>query len=327
MAAQRGAQFRAHSFVLFIFGQYARLIRWDRSCAVVSERFQYAASPDNYLAEFLSSYSLLDDTGRGCDPTMSRGPSEDRKVGDLPLPVAPGECPLEMERELHKSNGLNARGGPHKTELRRILIPDNPETLHPHIISYPLPFVALSPFGRATRPFLAYDPATDRIVFAKDYWRSTAQGMSKEGGIYRKLKSHQVKFIPPFAQGNDTSGHQTITNRLSNYEWAKNGDSETLQHYRMTLKVVGAPLKDFGSTRTLISAVADAMEGRWFQDVTSISLTLITPVAHDDAFFDAEILHRDISPGSILIAKNQTRYAGKNAARDEEVDNVKEGTG
>ncbi|TFK23797.1 hypothetical protein FA15DRAFT_705174, partial [Coprinopsis marcescibilis] len=33
-AAQSGAQFLTHSFSLFIFGPFARFIRWDRSCAI-----------------------------------------------------------------------------------------------------------------------------------------------------------------------------------------------------------------------------------------------------------------------------------------------------
>ena len=50
-------------------------------------------------------------------------------------------------------------------------------------------------------------------------------------------------------------------------------------------------------------------------------------VGHDDAYFDANILHRDISTGNILIAKDQSRYRGENAAPDEEVDSVKMGSG
>ncbi|PPQ73445.1 hypothetical protein CVT26_015832 [Gymnopilus dilepis] len=51
----------------------------------------------------------------------------------------------------------------------------------------------------------------------------------------------------------------------------------------MTLGVIGRRLTEFSSSREFVSAVADAME------------------AHDAAFFDARILHRDISVGNILI--------------------------
>ncbi|RXW12293.1 hypothetical protein EST38_g13563 [Candolleomyces aberdarensis] len=271
-AAQSGAQFRTHSFSLFIFGPCARLIRWDRSCALVSERFEYGKSPNNYLADFLHRYSLLDDKGRGKDPTLSGSPSSaGSQAGGKVAPVAPGECPPGMEEELHSSNALNPKKGPRKTELRRILIPDrdNPEAVHPHIISYPLPFVARSPFGRATRPFLAYNPATDRIVFVKDYWRSTTLGISKEGDIYKKLKDNNVRHVPPFGHGNDIPGQQTID--LSKYKWVTEVP-DTLQHYRMSLKVVGDSLKDFPSTKILVSAVADAMEGEQPDPIVPIYL-------------------------------------------------------
>ncbi|KAJ2911483.1 hypothetical protein MD484_g8930, partial [Candolleomyces efflorescens] len=293
-SAQIGSQFRNHTFSLFIFGKFARFIRWDRSCAIVSARFEYGTSPNNYLADFLHRYSLLDDAGRGKDPTLS------------PDPCSAGDCPPELAEKLHKANKSRfTSASPGKTELRKVFIPDreDPNVHHPHIISYPLPFVTPSPFGRATRPFLAYNPATQRMVFAKDYWRPAAEGIIKEGDVYKTLKAKGVRHIAPFGHGNDLAGQETID--LSKYAWAQDAPRTLqLQHYRMSLKVIGARLQDFPSTRILVGAVADAMEG------------------HDDAFWEAKILHRDISMGNILIAQDQSQYRGKNAPADEEVDGI-----
>ncbi|KDQ30009.1 hypothetical protein PLEOSDRAFT_1025547, partial [Pleurotus ostreatus PC15] len=38
-------QFRSHLFSVLICGKYARFIRWDRSCAIVSRRFDYTLYP------------------------------------------------------------------------------------------------------------------------------------------------------------------------------------------------------------------------------------------------------------------------------------------
>ncbi|TFK24602.1 hypothetical protein FA15DRAFT_412308 [Coprinopsis marcescibilis] len=296
-AVQNRAQFRTHSFSLFIFGPFARFIRWDRRCAIVSARFEYGTSPNNYLADFLHRHSQLDDEGRGKDTTLA------------PEPCSAGDCPPDMAEQLHKANKLKVTSAtPRKTELRKVFIPDqqDPDKLHLHIISYPLPFVTPSPFGRGTRPFLAYNPATKRIVFAKDYWRSTGEGITKEGDIYKELKDKGVRHIAPFGHGNDIAGQKTID--LSKYEWAKDAPSP-LQHYRMSLKVIGAQLQDFAPTKVLVSAVADAMEG------------------HDDAFWDANILHRDISVGNILVAKDQAQYRAENAPADEEVDTIQVDSG
>ncbi|KAI5809917.1 hypothetical protein DFH27DRAFT_166563 [Peziza echinospora] len=296
-AAQSGAQFRAHSFSLFIFGTFARFIRWDRRCAIVSARFEYGTSPNNYIADFLHRYSQLDDEGRGKDTTLTLEP------------CSGGDCPPDMAEQLHNARISKAAPATRRnTELRKVLIPDqeDPDTLHPHIISYPLRFVTSSPFGRATRTFLAYNPATQRIVFVKDYWRPAVGGITKEGDIYKKLKENGVRHIAPFGHGNDIAGQKTID--LSKYEWAKAARS-TLQHYRMSLRVIGGRLQDFPSTRVLVGAVADAMEG------------------HDDAFWNADILHRDISIGNILIAQHQGQYCSKNAPADEEVDTIQVGSG
>ncbi|KAJ2916202.1 hypothetical protein MD484_g4207, partial [Candolleomyces efflorescens] len=294
--AQSDSQFRTHSFSLFIFGPFARFIRWDRSCAIVSARFEYGTSPSNYLADFLHRYSLLDDKGRGQDPTFA---SE---------PCLEGDCPPDIVEQLHKANQqkLTSASLPRTTELRRVLFPDLDDwnMYHPHIISYPLPFVTRPPFGRSTRQLLAYNPATQRIVFVKDYWRSTAKGVFKEGDIYKRLEEKRVRHVPPFGHGNDIASQKTIDCS----RWVEDLP-EALQHYRMSLKVIGTPLQEFPSTRVLVSAVADAMEG------------------HDGAFWDADILHRDISMGNILIAQDQGQYRGHHAPADEEVDNIQAGSG
>ncbi|KAF8490689.1 hypothetical protein BU17DRAFT_104127 [Hysterangium stoloniferum] len=56
-----------------------------------------------------------------------------------------------------------------------------------------------------------------------------------------------------------------------------------LQHYRLVLNEIGRSLSDFRDTKEMVTAVRDAI------------------VAHGDAYDKAEILHRDISSGNILI--------------------------
>lgn len=60
-------QFRSHLFSVLICGKYARFIRWDRSCAIVSRRFDYTLYP-RILFNFYHRFAQLTDTQRGLLP-------------------------------------------------------------------------------------------------------------------------------------------------------------------------------------------------------------------------------------------------------------------
>ncbi|KAF8191341.1 hypothetical protein BJ912DRAFT_830421, partial [Pholiota molesta] len=150
-----------------------------------------------------------------------------------------------------------------------------------------------SPFSSATRPMLAFDLKTKKLVFMilKDYWRPNVADIEKEGDVYEILHAHKVDYIAEFGTGNDARDHVTRTQEFINKGWAlrrrpQGGEAIVLTplcQYRMTLLVIGEPLINFKSSKQFVSAIADAMK------------------AHDDAYFKAHILHRDISVGNIII--------------------------
>ena len=57
--------------------------------------------------------------------------------------------------------------------FRLMLIPDRDDASQrsEFLISYPPKYTSRSPFGRATRPMVAYDLQESHLVFVKDYWR------------------------------------------------------------------------------------------------------------------------------------------------------------
>jgi len=59
------------------------------------------------------------------------------------------------------------------------------------------------------------------------------------------------------------------------------------RHYRVVLREIGRDLLSFDSTTELVTAMRDAV------------------AAHRHAFYDARILHRDISAGNILITTSK----------------------
>jgi hypothetical protein len=145
------------------------------------------------------------------------------------------------------------------------MVPDRdvPKVETPFIISFPPKYTARSPFGRATRPMLAFNMETKEIVFMKDYWRADVDGMKKEGEIYALLESKAVPNIAPFGKGNDVRHHTTLTHTLRNENWACwSRDMVPLSQYRMSLDVIARLLTSFKSSREFVSAITDAMTGK-----------------------------------------------------------------
>jgi hypothetical protein len=244
-AAHAGSQFRVHTFTLSICGRSARFIRWDRSGATVTRSFDYIEQP-HILAHFFWRYAHLNHSQRGYDTSVSQASPEDLQQIQ------------HVEHRLRKDN-------PTHREFRLIMVSDrdDPKVETPFIISFPPKYTARSPFGRATRPMLAFNMETREVVFLKDYWRADVDGMEKEGEIYALLESKDVPNIAPFGKGNDVRDHTTLTHTLINEEWAcQSRVMVLLRLYRMSLNVVARHLITFNSSREFVSAIADAMTGK-----------------------------------------------------------------
>jgi hypothetical protein len=245
VAAHAGSQFRVHTFTLSICGRSARFIRWDRAGATVTQSFNYFKEP-HILAHFFWRYAHLNDSQRGYDTSVSPASPED------------------LQRIQHVEERLRNENPAHR-EFRIIMVPDRHDSKveTPFIISFPPKYTSRSPFGRATRPMLAFNMETKETVFLKDYWRADVDGMEKEGDIYALLESKGVPNIAPFGKGNDVRYHMTLTHSLRNEKWACwSRDMVPLSQYRMSLDVVARLLIWFNSSQEFVSAIADAMTGK-----------------------------------------------------------------
>ncbi|KAG2131428.1 uncharacterized protein EDB93DRAFT_1108121 [Suillus bovinus] len=66
---QIGCQFRQFAFSVAIIGKHARILRWDRGGAVVTERFDYTEQP-GLLADFFWRFSLASAERMGLDQSL-----------------------------------------------------------------------------------------------------------------------------------------------------------------------------------------------------------------------------------------------------------------
>jgi hypothetical protein len=136
---------------------------------------------------------------------------------------------------------------------------DDPEVETPFIISFPLKYTARSPFGRATRPMLAFNTERRNIAFPKDYWRADVDGMEKEGEIYALLESIGVPNIAAFGKGNDVSNHMSTQRREVAMLVKGYGAPQAIQNVSERRRSA------FDLTQLLtefVSAVANAMAGK-----------------------------------------------------------------
>ncbi|KIM40753.1 hypothetical protein M413DRAFT_446141 [Hebeloma cylindrosporum] len=286
------SQFRTHVFGVIIVGTRARLFRWNPSAMVVTSLFDYTdKTRNNILGQFIWCYDNASLRTRGHD-TSVRSIPEEKAITRF------GEDEVE---EVRKRNSLHSHFCIMNISDRDQQVDENEEIhcfQHPHLISYPPPYQRTSPFGRMTRTLHALDEETKEFVFVKDYWQVRADGMMKESDVYAILEKHNVPNIAPFGNGNDVLC-EVYSQRLkrpvlkpvnSRHERSSFGDKiqehkelERWRLFRMSLRVIGDGLATFTSSKELVTAIADAME------------------AHDTAYFDARILHRDISVGNILI--------------------------
>ncbi|KAF5370261.1 hypothetical protein D9757_012013 [Collybiopsis confluens] len=155
-------------------------------------------------------------------------------------------------------------------------------------INEPFTTQHLYPVGRATRCYSAYDPESDGLVLLKDCWRNSKY--EAEHLIYNKLHAAHVTHIPHALAGADVQGF------LQSTELEPNGHQ--LIHYRLVLDIVGMPITESTSTFAFTEAIRDAL------------------IAHREAYDNANLLHRDISIGNIVIWQGQGYLIDWEQAKD-----------
>ncbi|KAI0311679.1 hypothetical protein OF83DRAFT_1149793 [Amylostereum chailletii] len=265
---------RVFAFSVVILQEEARLMRWDRGGVVFSEAFNWMDT--GYLAEFLWRFNHMSPAQRGFDTTVSApSPSEDKAARDA----------FDDARQKERKIPLPAKD----EEFRRFEVWDH-GTCHVVVAGRPESYPHSFP-GRATFGYVGVDVtdlAKPEIVYMKDTWRISLDGMPVEGEVYEHLQKHGVPYLPDYRYGGDVPDgggfQQTVTHNYVSADWAYQAKGcQPHTHHRFVLGKVGRALNTFTSTWELCSVLWDVI------------------VCHSKAYEDAGILHRDISAGNILI--------------------------
>ncbi|KAF7439790.1 hypothetical protein PC9H_000126 [Pleurotus ostreatus] len=222
-------QHRTHLFLVYIYFPYARLIRFDRSGALVSERLNFTKDCTP-LNRFFSRFCRMDDIAIGYDPTVHVTSEAEAKFARKHLAAwAPDP---KLERSVFKMDVHDDQSG----QARQFLVWGSladPE----------------SPLGRATRGYPAME------------WRSLA--LCPEIETLQKINKAGVHFVPTLVCGGDLPSQLTKTQDYASMFDGRIGDKrlDPRQHVRFVVKEVGSPLERFSSSKQMLQAVNHALQG------------------------------------------------------------------
>lgn len=196
-------QHRTHFFQLIISGRYARFLRWDHGCVVISKRFNYSSSPQT-LADFFWRLGRLDDSSLGLDPTVSLATPLARTLFEAAIKqfladTNPEGRPVDsppMRRVPNASRSLDPTGT-YPTWTIRVF--NRFGAWSEFVVRRPIA-TDISLLRRATRGYLAYDMRDDRLVFLKDQWHLPGPS---EYEVLESLRSHGVPHLPKTWYGGD----------------------------------------------------------------------------------------------------------------------------
>ncbi|OBZ73912.1 hypothetical protein A0H81_06523 [Grifola frondosa] len=196
-------QHRQFLFMIVIIKDHARLLRWDRVGAVVSKPFDYVKSPET-LGGFVWRYSVMTPAQRGLDPTVTPATKDEvillkayanalhgskthlktavNNIFSDGWPIHKIE--LDADGFVHMDNALTTTTITEDVPVEQVIGKEGHAEKQDRSKRYLLVGRAMntsiSPTGRGTKCFVAYDMTTKKAVMLKDTWRPVSSNAHPE---------------------------------------------------------------------------------------------------------------------------------------------------
>ncbi|KAI0089840.1 hypothetical protein BDY19DRAFT_941069 [Irpex rosettiformis] len=284
-------QHRSHIFSISVIGHHARLIRWDRAGACVSERFNYANGSSNWLGEFLFRYANATREQRGFDHCVQKANKDEIDLLNAGVNdhLRKFHYPAHLDAELSRT--VDESYPAYKVSVKD----QATEKESDYIICRPFTEV-FSLCGRATRGYLAWGVLQHKLVFLKDTWRADSEvdGLLSEAEAYGILGGLNLEVLASLlpivlASGDvtllDGTPQCTLTQDFADpkYQWFR-PTAWLRKHLRhRVVQELALPLRMVRNSLELLKAIRNTLE--------VIKL----------AYHEGHVLHRDISIGNVML--------------------------
>ena len=286
------SQHRLFLFAVDIYGDHARLYRFDPSCVVVSEPILYRED-SRPLDNFFLRYAAASPIERGLDPTI------------LPTSIAEKNLFYARVREyLERAERYNLRSHPDVKKLAsgvevvKMQVNDLDGGVHWYLASRCGKQSSIrSPCGRLTKGFAATPISLEtptslprleepqnpqnppygqaNLYWLKDSWRPSCS--ESELSIYHKIKARGVPNLPDIVCAGDILtgvSHQdtlndTILSGHDDHSWARPTKSiRHMIHHRMVSRIL-IPITTIRDARELLLVGRDILNSEYPSSLTS----------------------------------------------------------
>ncbi|RPD57730.1 hypothetical protein L227DRAFT_577714 [Lentinus tigrinus ALCF2SS1-6] len=292
------SQHRKHQFSVVLLENMARIVRWDRSGVVATEKFNYREEPSK-LGRFFWRLCHMSAVQRGHDTTVEEIHTDtveyELMMHRAEKPIVDKDTGIELgqhARLLFAESLKNAK------MYYKIKVPDVGGERSflvgaPHFLSTELA-------GRGTRGYVAIDCSVPEgpFVYLKDAWRVDHEGIEPEGNVLQYLNDEKVVGVPTLVCHGDIKDHMGDQVTDSQEVWKTvHPDREDCplkvhRHYRIVVKEVGLSMSCFRNAEELVFLIASCIK------------------AHGRAY-EKGVIHRDVSAGNVLICIKEEIVDGR----------------
>ncbi|RPD57722.1 hypothetical protein L226DRAFT_490916 [Lentinus tigrinus ALCF2SS1-7] len=288
------SQHRKHQFSVVLLGDMARIIHWDRSGVVATEKFNYREEPSK-LSRFFWRLCHMSAAQRGHDTTVKEIHTDTVEYELMMLRAEKSIVDEATGIELGQHARLLFAESLKNTKMcYKIKVPDGGGERSflvgaPHFLSTELA-------GRGTRGYVAIDCSDPKgpFVYIKDAWRVDRDGLEPEGNVLQYLNKEGVQGVPTLVCHGDIEGQ--VTNSQEVWKTVHPDREEcplkVHRHYRIVVKEVGLSMSCFRNAEELVFLIATCIE------------------AHGRAY-EKGVLHRDVSAGNVLICIKEEIVDGR----------------
>lgn len=257
---------RTFCYAFVLMPTLARLIRFDHAGVVFSELFPWRTS--GALLDFMVSFDRMSPRQRGCDTSVSTIAVDSEEAMQAKDILASSDA---LPDGVQKSAVIPV-GNLDALSLMNVY-DDEQKIFHRVVVHRPIKSVEYY-IGRSTRGFYGVDLDEGAVVYVKDAWRIASANAVPESASYRRLNKHKVPYLPGFYHGGDvpTASASLSEQRTCAQEFVRNRDEllrrpgtinigvDSHVHHRLLFRKIGRPLKSFGSTLRLCTALCQGLE-------------------------------------------------------------------